>query len=487
MEKKRDLKMKDNEGCEGGSVERVAFKPTETLRNSEIYRAARSLCSALQEQGHQAYFVGGAVRDFFLDPSKELKDIDVTTSAPPEVVHQIFPGSDYVGKAFGVCLVKVKSGEKGRAPYCFEVATFRKEGCYTDRRHPDVVALGSLEEDSVRRDFTMNALYFDPVAEVILDLHGGLNDIASRCIRAVGVPRDRFYEDALRIVRLFRFAANCEMNIDSQTLSGAVETAEGLALLSGERVVLECQKVYAGRFIEFISPMFAAISPQYFDKKFPVSGVGLRPDYWWPEYIHIDFPLSSLAVVMAGEAELAASRFVQCAAALYNWPGTRIDARVINNILDVLSFLKVEQTLSYQAKLLNVYRLWEKFKGVLAADAWFFADAAVRIFGENSSLMKAFLRRAEQRIIGNEEASGWSKNILNGRVTSEMRADIATKVREFGGEPQLVGVWAGLIEARIVFEELGMKTPAECGWESEPQGFAYFQMAQRVAAEIRKL
>jgi tRNA nucleotidyltransferase/poly(A) polymerase len=179
-----------------------------------------------------------------LNPEKPPKDIDISTDASFEEVQKHLPKTIGIGKAFGVGLVTL-------GDYAFEVSTFRKEGEYTDRRHPSQVSQGTIEEDSSRRDFTVNALYFDPINELIVDFHEGLADLKKRQIRCVGDASMRLHEDPLRILRLHRFAANLGLSVEEKTQSAADALAGELVHISLERVLLEISKVQPAAFASF--------------------------------------------------------------------------------------------------------------------------------------------------------------------------------------------------------------------------------------------
>jgi len=139
--------------------------------------AALSLCRKLQANGWAAYWVGGAVRDLLMNTKHVPSDIDIATDAPYDEICRILPDTRAIGKAFGVGLAST-------GDHSFEVATFRKESDYADRRHPSQVGPGTIEEDSERRDFTVNALYFDPVSGMIIDFHDGVADLNDKIIRS---------------------------------------------------------------------------------------------------------------------------------------------------------------------------------------------------------------------------------------------------------------------------------------------------------------
>ncbi|WP_161597742.1 CCA tRNA nucleotidyltransferase [Fluviispira multicolorata] len=217
------------------------FTVFSNVRKASIYLAAKQICFILQKNKFEAYIVGGAVRDLLLNPNKIPKDIDIATSATPENIKDLFKNAHFVGQAFGVCLVKQGSHQ-------FEVTTFRKEGKYLDRRRPESVSLGNFIEDSQRRDFTVNSIYYNPSKRLIIDPHEGLKDLRQKVIRCVGLPEDRLHEDALRILRMIRFAANLNFSIDSKSIEAAQKNSDGLFELSKERILLEFQKIKLGKF-----------------------------------------------------------------------------------------------------------------------------------------------------------------------------------------------------------------------------------------------
>jgi len=201
---------------------------------------AEKICRALREAGHQAYLVGGCVRDILL--GREPADYDVATDATPDRVRQLFPRSINVGAQFGVIVVIEDSG--GSAPAQVEVATFRSDIGYSDGRHPDrVVYASSPQEDVTRRDFTINALLLDPQTDEVLDFVGGRDDLRAGIIRAIGSAEDRFREDKLRMVRAVRFAARFRYAIQSATFTAITKLAPEVHQVSAERVRDELTKL----------------------------------------------------------------------------------------------------------------------------------------------------------------------------------------------------------------------------------------------------
>jgi tRNA nucleotidyltransferase/poly(A) polymerase len=197
--------------------------------------SAIAIVRRLVEAGHQAVFAGGCVRDMLRNVPP--KDYDIATSAPPEAVQELFPHSHAVGAAFGVVVVH-------RNGHNFEVATFRREGGYSDGRRPDSVEFTDAEEDAKRRDFTVNGLFYDPLTEQVLDYVGGRADLDRKLLRAVGDARSRFSEDHLRLLRAVRFATVLEFTIEEATWTAVCELAPKIKSVSAERVREELVRIF---------------------------------------------------------------------------------------------------------------------------------------------------------------------------------------------------------------------------------------------------
>ncbi|OQA82095.1 MAG: CCA-adding enzyme [Lentisphaerae bacterium ADurb.Bin242] len=206
--------------------------------NSPEYRAAAGIVSALRGAGFEAYLVGGAVRDLVLGKTPE--DYDVTTSAHPEQVTALFEHSIPVGAAFGVVTVVANSMN-------FEVATFREERDYEDGRRPGTLRYSRTpEEDVARRDFTVNALLFDPEKSLVIDFVGGLADLRRSVLRTIGDARTRFSEDYLRMLRAVRFAVRFRFELEKETAAAIRELSHKLVFLSAERVRDELTRMLCG-------------------------------------------------------------------------------------------------------------------------------------------------------------------------------------------------------------------------------------------------
>jgi len=180
------------------------------------------------------------VRDALL--SLTPKDFDVATDATPEQVREVF-GADHtraVGEAFGVVLVH---GRLAKTKCQVEVATFRTDGSYSDGRRPDWVVYATAEQDAQRRDFTINGLFYDPIAQRVIDFVGGQSDLGNRLLRAIGDPYARINEDKLRMLRAIRFAARYSLELDPATRKAIEESASGIQRVSGERIGMELSKI----------------------------------------------------------------------------------------------------------------------------------------------------------------------------------------------------------------------------------------------------
>ena len=238
----------------------------------KLLRQATRLVRRLREAGFEAYFAGGCVRDQLLH--RAPKDYDIATSAPPERVQSIFPQTIPVGVQFGVVLVI----DEGVA---FEVATFRSDGTYLDGRHPVTVEFGTAEADARRRDFTINGLFFDPLAKKVVDYVGGRADLGAGIIRAIGDAAVRLREDRLRMIRAVRFAASFGFTIEPETDAAIRANAPAITGVAWERIGAEVAKILTGgaarRGFELLAEtgLLGAILPEVA----ALRGTAQSPDY----------------------------------------------------------------------------------------------------------------------------------------------------------------------------------------------------------------
>jgi poly(A) polymerase len=196
--------------------------------------SAIEIIKELRHHGHEAYLVGGCVRDMVM--KIEPADYDIATSAHPEEIMQIFPRTRSVGVQFGVVLVIYRG-------HPFEVATFRSDEAYVDGRRPTGVVFTDAKQDVLRRDFTINGLLYDPISETVIDYIDGQSDIRARIVRAIGDPHARFEEDKLRILRAIRFGARLGYSIEQETWNAVQAMAPKIHQVSGERIREELGRI----------------------------------------------------------------------------------------------------------------------------------------------------------------------------------------------------------------------------------------------------
>ena len=227
----------------------------------------RTITAKLREAGFDAYLVGGCVRDMLLN--KAPKDWDVTTNATPPKLQELFPDSFYEND-FGT--VGVKTGSEDSSLSIVEVTPYRTEGEYRDKRRPESVTFGdNLEEDLARRDFTINAIAYDDSKGHLVDPYKGQEDVVAKVIRTVGVPEERFEEDALRLMRAVRLMAELAFAIDSETAAGIEKKADNLGHISRERIrdefcrillshdpMMALQVAYKLGILKYVSPALEA-------------------------------------------------------------------------------------------------------------------------------------------------------------------------------------------------------------------------------------
>ncbi|MGD9200359.1 MAG: CCA tRNA nucleotidyltransferase [Chitinispirillia bacterium] len=201
---------------------------------------AISIVRNLVRNGYIALFAGGYVRDriFGLDKNKE-EDIDIATNATPKEISGLFKKVIGVGEQFGVMLVIENN-------ISFEVATFRKDCGVKNGRHPEKVIFSNIEADALRRDFTINGLYYDPLKQQMIDIINGVEDLKKGIIRTIGNPDHRFMEDYLRLLRAIRFSARFQFSIEDKTWDSIRKNASKISYISAERIYQELTKIITG-------------------------------------------------------------------------------------------------------------------------------------------------------------------------------------------------------------------------------------------------
>ena len=208
------------------------------MKKDETFKTAERIIATLRARGHVALLAGGCVRDRLM--KRVPTDYDIATSARPLNVQSAFKRTEPVGAAFGVMLVI-----EDQQP--FEVATFRADGAYSDGRHPDTITFTNAEEDAKRRDFTVNAMFYDVDERRVIDFVGGQQDLENKILRCVGDAARRFEEDKLRVLRAVRFAAELGFEIEAETWKQVKIFSKKIHDVAWERILLEMNKLLTGR------------------------------------------------------------------------------------------------------------------------------------------------------------------------------------------------------------------------------------------------
>jgi tRNA nucleotidyltransferase/poly(A) polymerase len=325
---------------------------------------AIDVVSRLRAAGYEALFAGGCVRDQLL--GIEPKDYDVATNAEPDQIRQVFGRRKTlaIGASFGVITV---IGPKGAGQ--IDVATFRRDATYSDGRHPDSVTFTTAEQDALRRDFTINGLFFDPVRNAVIDYVGGQQDLSQGIIRAIGDPRLRIAEDKLRMLRAVRFAARFDFAIDEATLAAIEQQAHELVIVSAERIAAEMRHILThdsrarGVQLMHTAGLLEVVLPE---------SVSLGPDELWSRESQADTPWRRTLHILA---RLAQPTFAAALAALLremntvHSPPAEVPRRVFDRWrlsteeLEGASWLLDQELLIRQASRMP----WPKLQRVLIA------------------------------------------------------------------------------------------------------------------------
>ena len=207
------------------------------LERNPQWTDVKNIIYGLSDKGFEAVLAGGAVRDALLDKTPD--DLDVATSAKPVEILRIFPSGKKRFADYGVILLPLKKGQS------VEVTCFRKEFLYRDGRRPSSISYCSMSEDAKRRDFTVNALFYKPQTEELIDFNSGIKDLKKRLLRVIGDPKRKFHEDHLRVLRALRLSHQLDFEIDQKTQKTIPLFAKKIQCLSQERVLEELIKMFS--------------------------------------------------------------------------------------------------------------------------------------------------------------------------------------------------------------------------------------------------
>jgi poly(A) polymerase len=320
-------------------------------------QAAIQIVRRLREAGFEALLAGGCVRDMLL--KRRPNDYDVATNAMPQDVSRLFRRTLKVGAKFGVVVVLIDKIQ-------IEVATFRTESDYADGRHPAKVSFSTAKEDAARRDFTINAMFYDPIAKKVIDYYGGQTDLKNKVIRTVGDPAERFGEDYLRMLRVVRFSTQLGFSIDPKTKSAVCDGAKNITKISGERIAVELEGILVspnrakGISLLIETGLAGVIFPGFADSdtEFAVGVLSNLPE-------EIDFALG-LAGLFAGfptHFAIEKCKFLKLSRNLYKHVAFLLDNR--SKLLGDLSLSELKMLLSgpYFEDLFTLQKAIQKAKG----------------------------------------------------------------------------------------------------------------------------
>jgi poly(A) polymerase len=350
-------------------------------------QAAIQIIRTLRKVGFEALLAGGCVRDMLL--GKKPKDYDVVTSAKPAEVCRLFRRTIKVGAKFGVIIVLMDSQQ-------VEVATFRAETGYTDGRRPDKVSFTSAKEDSFRRDFTINGMFYDPLAKKVIDYVGGQKDLKRKIIRTIGKAEERFDEDYLRMLRVVRFAAQLDFKVEKNTLDAVRKHCHRITKISGERIAMELESLFVaahrkkGVKLLIETGLAKQIFPIFKDESIAEYAVKI-----------FDYLPEKMTFELAFAALFSACQSGQAMKNLEILKLSRNQLKHIRFLLEKRDFLLGELSLA-QLKLIVSEPYFE--------DLFSLQKAIQRIKGKSISVLLAFRRRAKT-LVGKELRP---KPLLNG-------------------------------------------------------------------------
>ncbi|MGA2914807.1 MAG: CCA tRNA nucleotidyltransferase [Sedimentisphaerales bacterium] len=387
-------------------------------------QAAIQIIRILRKAGFEAMLAGGCVRDMLL--GKKPKDYDVVTSAKPDEICGIFRHTIKVGAKFGVIIVLIDSQQ-------IEVATFRAEEGYSDGRRPDKVRFTSDKEDALRRDFTINGMFYDPLKKEVIDYVEGQKDLKRKIIRTIGKAEERFSEDYLRMLRVVRFAAQLDFKVDKNTLDAVQNHCRQITKISGERIAMELESLFAtagrekGVQLLIETALAEQIFPVFKDKN--TREFAAKIFEYLSEEITFELGLAAFfAACQTGDAmkNLGILKL------------SRNQLKYVKFLLEKRSFLLSELSLA-QLKLIVSEPYFE--------DLYSLQKAVQKVKGESISALLAFRRRAKA-IMGKELRP---KPLLNG-----------FELIGLGAQP---GPQVGLVSKELYIEQLservGTKQEAE--------------------------
>lgn len=391
----------------------------EILESHPHWSAVMAIYHSLHAHGYKAFLAGGCVRDALLGLC--ANDLDFVTDAVPEEIEALFERTVNVGKAFGVIRVLVEGAE-------IEVATFRTEGDYKDGRHPELIRFSSPQEDAQRRDFTINALFYDLKARQVLDYVHGEEDLRNRVLRTVGEAEKRYQEDHLRLLRAARFVAQLDFSLDIESFNALKKMAFLVKTVSGERLrdemfkLLKAKSASRGLQIMEDSGLMQFLFP-----------FRLRSNSWQGSFGAAE-PWQFLALFFreSTQAELDVSiqmlklsakeqRAIEKAWVIWKTPedffnlslGKKLQKLPEEGCFWALSVFLGEKSL-WGAEIEYLFREWDLWQRILPRPFLSGDDIKGKLFGKaiGICLAEAFEMQLERKFSNRDQALGWLHSYL---------------------------------------------------------------------------
>lgn len=389
------------------------------LESHSDWSAVVTIYHKLKAHGYRAFLAGGCVRDALL--GRKANDLDLATDATPEQIEDLFARTVNVGKSFGVMRVLIDDAD-------IEVATFRADGEYLDGRRPEGVIFSSPMEDAQRRDFTVNALFFDLDTHQVLDFVEGEVDLHQQVLRTVGDPAKRFAEDHLRLLRAARFVSQLDFTVEEQTFKAVQRMAPLVKSVSGERIRDEIVKLLKGKSVE--RGLDVMLSSGLLEQLFPFR---LRDNSWqessrahepW-QYLALFFRAATLSELSESLKMLKLSgkeqKAIEKAWKVWEKPdlffqstrGKILQAIAEPGILFAVQTLKDEKSF-WEASAQDILQDWSAWGGVLPSPFLRGEDLKGLLSGREMGqcLAEAFELQLEKKLLSRAQALQWIPQFL---------------------------------------------------------------------------
>lgn len=394
----------------------------EILRSHPHWPAVVSIYHKLQGRGYRAFLAGGCVRDALLGIS--ANDLDLVTDAIPDEIEALFERTVNVGKVFGVIRVLIDDAD-------IEVATFRTDGDYIDGRHPEDVHFSSPQEDAQRRDFTVNALFYDLNAEKVLDFVRGEEDLKSKLLRTVGTPEKRFQEDHLRLLRAARFVAQLDFQLEQNTFNAVKNMADLVTTVSGERLrdemfkLLKSKSVNRGLQVMEESGLMKCLFPFRLKNNVWLGSVGAKEQWQYLSLFLRETSKSDLeSAIQMLRLSAKEQRAIEKAWIVWQKPqdflklsiGKKLQKLTEEGCFWALHVLTEEKS-SFQQTIGLLFKEWDLWHHKLPRPFLTGDDVKGKLSGKEIGvcLGEAFEMQLERKIANREQALEWLQEFLQKR------------------------------------------------------------------------